>query len=138
MVLRQLINEQAKEENIQKLKMLVEDFKANRDKYKSLSEADIETKLVEELFIGVLGWSKNDFEKRPNVRRGDKRGIADYAFKIGEKIVFFLEVKKVGVPLDSEADKQVVSYALSRKNVSFAISTNFEQMKIFCVEQDKA
>ena len=134
MVLGQLSKEQAKEE----LRKLIEDFKANRDKYKSLSEADIETKLVEELFISVLGWSKKDFEKQQNVRRGDKRGRADYAFKIGEKIVFFLEVKKVGVPLNNEADKQVVSYALSRKNVSFAISTNFEQMKIFCVEQDKA
>ena len=138
MVSTSLTREEAKEKNIQNLKILVEDFKANRDKYKSLSEADIETKLVEELFIGVLGWSKNDFEKQQNVRRGDKRGRADYAFKIGEKIVFFLEVKKVGIPLDGEADKQVVSYALSRKNVSFAISTNFEQMKIFCVEQDKA
>ncbi|MBS3107300.1 N-6 DNA methylase [Candidatus Woesearchaeota archaeon] len=134
MVLGQLTKEQMKEE----LRKLIEDFKANRDKYKSLSEADIETKLVEELFISVLGWSKKDFEKQQNVRRGDKRGRADYAFKIGEKIVFFLEVKKVGVPLNNEADKQVVSYALSRKNVSFAISTNFEQMKIFCVEQDKA
>lgn len=35
-----------------------------------------------------------------------------------------------------EADTQVISYALSRTNVQFAISTNFEKMKIFCVEQE--
>lgn len=126
-----------KEEAINKLKLLINDFKARYSYYKSRSEADIETKLVESLFIEILGWSKNDFEKQQNVRRGDKGGRADYAFKIGNKIIFFLEVKKVGIPLDKEADKQVISYSLSRK-VPLAISTNFEQMNIFCVEQENA
>jgi len=125
------------EEIVQKLKALVQEFKANYAHYKSLSEADIETKLVEELFVNILGWSKNDFRKQADVSRGEKRGRADYAFYIGDKIVFFLEVKRIGVRLDKEANKQVVSYALS-KRVPFAISTNFEQMNIFCVEQDKA
>ena len=40
----------------------------------------------------------------------------------------------IGVHLEKEADKQVISYALS-KRIPFAISTNFEQMKIFCVEE---
>ena len=71
-------NETAKQ-NVLKL---INDFRANYSKYKASSEADIETKLVEELFVNVLGWSKSDFEKQPNVRRGDKRGRADYAFKI--------------------------------------------------------
>ena len=43
-------------------------------------------------------------------------------------------MKTVGIALDREADKQVVSYALS-KRVQFAVSTNFETLKIFCVEQ---
>jgi len=124
-----------KRNNIEKdLKELIEDFKSRYKYYKSLSEPDIETKLIQELFIRILGWSKDDFRQQERVRRGEKRGRADYGFYINDRLVFFLEVKKIGVPLSKEADKQVISYALS-KRVPFAISTNFEQMKIFCVEE---
>ena len=116
------------------LQELIEDFKSRYSYYKSLSESDIETKLIQELFIKILGWNKDDFRQQEKVRRGEKRGRADYGFYINDRLVFFLEVKKIGVPLDKEADKQVISYALS-KRVPFAISTNFEQMKIFCVEE---
>lgn len=116
---------------------IVNDFRNNYQNYKKLTEPDVETKLVEELFIKVLGWDKKDFIKREKAHREGKRGIADYAFYINDKIVFFLEVKGIGVPLDKEADKQVISYALSRR-VPLAISTNFEQMNIFCVEQENA
>jgi len=116
---------------------LIEDFKANYQKYKKFLEADVETKLIEELFIKILGWTKSDFTKQAKARRGENLGEADYAFKIGDRIVFFLEVKRVGVPLDKEADRQVISYALS-KRIPFAVSTNFERLKIFCVEQENA
>ncbi len=128
-----LDKEQAKE----KLKNLVKDFKNNPDYYKKLSEADVEDKLVNELFVNILGWDKKDYEKRAKARRGDKGGSADYAFKINDRIVFFLEVKKVTIPLDKEADEQVILYSLSKK-VPLAISTNFQQMNIFCVEQENA
>ncbi|MFH0876086.1 MAG: N-6 DNA methylase [archaeon] len=124
------MNEQQQKKDI---KLLIDDFKLNYQKYKHFSEADVETKLVEELFIKVLGWSKADFNKQAKARRGERAGEADYAFHIEERIVFYLEVKRVGIPLDKEADKQVVSYALS-KRVPFAVSTNFENLKIFCVE----
>jgi len=120
-----------------KIQRLINDFRANYSKYKQMSEPDIETKLVEPLFE-ALGWLKSDFDKRSQARREGKRGIADYAFKIGDKIVFYLEVKKVGISLGEEANKQVVSYALSKKpTVAFAVSTNFEELNIFCVEQEK-
>jgi len=117
----------------QSLRLLIDNFKINYQKWKHYSEADVETKLVEELFINILGWDKSDFIKQAKTRRGERRGEADYAFFIDDKIVFYLEVKRIGIPLDKEADKQVVSYALS-KRVPFAVSTNFENMKIFCVE----
>ncbi|MCK4589529.1 MAG: N-6 DNA methylase [Nanoarchaeota archaeon] len=126
-----------KEEAKKRVEKLVSSFKENYEYYKKLSEADVETKLVEELFIHILGWTKNDFKKQAPARRGEKRGTVDYAFHIEDKTVFFLEVKRVGIPLDKEADKQVISYALS-KGIPFAVSTNFEQLKIFCVEQEKA
>jgi len=126
-----------KEQVKKDLQELINDFKSRYFYYKSLSEQDVETKLVYDLFVKILGWDKNDFKQQERVKRGEKRGRADYGFYIGDKLVFFLEVKKIGVPLDKEADKQVISYALS-KRVPFAISTNFEQMKIFCVEQENA
>ena len=115
---------------------LINDFKANYQKHSKEYEANTETKLIEPLFA-ALGWTLKDFDKREKAHRGEKSGFADYAFKINDRIVFFLEVKKVGVPLEKEADKQVISYALS-KRIPFAVSTNFEEMKIFCVEQEDA
>ena len=99
MVLRQLTKEQAKEE----VKKLVDDFRNNYQNYKKLAEPDVETKLVEELFINILGWEKKDFIKQEKVHRGEKIGRADYAFYIGDRIVFFLEAKKIGIPLEKEA-----------------------------------
>jgi len=125
------------DEQIKKnIQALIDDFKTNYQEYKKDSEASIETKLIEPLFF-LLGWTKNDFDKQSKAQRGEKLGHADYAFYIGDKVVFFVEVKKVGIPLEREADKQVISYALS-KRVSFAVSTNFEELKIFCVEQENA
>lgn len=127
-----------KEKAREELRKLIEKFKLNYQKYKGLAEPNIETKLVEELFINILGWTKDDFIQQEKARRGEKGGRADYAFYINDRIVFFLEVKRVGVRLEKEADKQVISYALSRR-VPFAVSTNFEELKIFCVESaDKA
>ena len=120
----------------EKLKEIIEDFRVNYAQHKKELEANTETKLIEPLFE-CLGWAKEDFVKQEKARRGRRAGHADYAFYIGEKIVFFLEVKKIGIPLEKEADRQVISYALS-KRVPFAVSTNFEQMKIFCVEQEDA
>src|SRR3989338_8135429 len=125
-----------KEKAKKQIQELINDFKSNYQKYKKELEANTETKLIEPLFQ-ILGWSKNDFIKREKAHRGEKSGFADYAFYVGDRIVFFLEAKKIGIPLEKEANKQVISYALSRK-VPLAISTNFEQMNIFCVEQENA
>src|SRR3989344_2742173 len=97
------------EKRKEELKTLIEDFKTNYQGYKNLSEPDIETKLVEELFIKILGWTKNDFFKQTKARRGEQRGRVDYEFRINDRIVFFLEVKKVEISLDKEANKQVIS-----------------------------
>ena len=118
------------------IKELIFDFKNNYQQYKGEQEANTETKLIEPLF-SILGWTKADFEKRARTRRENRRGFADYAFKIDGRNAFFLEVKKLGVPLEKEADRQVISYASSQR-IPFAVSTNFEQLKIFCVEQENA
>jgi adenine-specific DNA-methyltransferase len=123
-----------KEQSKEEIRKLVEDFRNNFQKYKKLSESDVETKLIEELFIKVLNWDKNDFFKQEKVYRGGSRGRADYIFYINERPVFVLEVKKIGIALEKGADKQVISYALS-KRIPFAVSTNFEELKIFCVEE---
>src|SRR3989344_2505885 len=125
-----------KEEAKKEISKLINDFKINYQKYAKEGEANTETKLVEPLFR-ALGWENGDFIKQERAYRGKKSGRADYVFYLGDRRVFFLEVKKVGIPLEKEADKQVISYALS-KRIPFAVSTNFEQMKIFCVEQKDA
>jgi len=126
-----------KEAITQKLTKLVKDFRANYSQHVKELESNTETKLVEKLFE-ILGWTSDDFEKTAHSRRDMKAGFPDYAFKIDQRIVFFVEVKKVGIPLEKEADKQVISYALSKGGIPFAISTNFETLKIFCVEQKDA
>jgi type I restriction-modification system DNA methylase subunit len=115
----------------------IQEFKADYSQHRDELEANTETKLIEPLFA-ILGWTPRDFVKRKQARRGTRAGFVDYSFQINHKDVFFLEVKRMGVPLEREADTQVISYALSRTNVPFAISTNFERMKIFCVEQENA
>jgi len=127
---------QNKNEILTKLQDLLDDFKKNYQKYQKELEANTETKLIEPLFE-LLGWTKKDFVKQEKAQRRGKTGHADYAFYVGSKIAFFLEVKRVGISLDREADKQVISYALSRR-VPIAVSTNFEELKIFCVEQENA
>lgn len=125
------------EERIKKeIQKRIYDFRHNYDKYRQYSEGSIESTFIEPLFR-LLGWTEQDYQRQVRADRADKRGHADYAFKINDRIVFFLEVKRIGVPLEREADKQVISYALS-KRVPFAVSTNFEEMKIFCVEQEDA
>jgi type I restriction-modification system DNA methylase subunit len=128
-----MLNEKQVKNNIRKL---IDDFNANYQQYKRESEASVETKLIEPLFK-LLGWTEKDFRKQEKAGRDGRTGHADYAFYLEDKIVFFLEVKRVGIPLEKEADKQVISYALS-KRVPFAVSTNFEELKIFCVEQENA
>ncbi|MFH0986582.1 MAG: hypothetical protein V1911_00870, partial [Candidatus Micrarchaeota archaeon] len=118
----------------EKLQDLINYFHNNKEEFKK--EANTKTKLIEPLFE-ILGWDRRDLEKEASARRGEKGGLVDYSFKIGDKIAFFLEAKAVGVSLDKEADKQAVSYALS-KRIPFAVSTNFEELKIFCVEQKGA
>ena len=108
----------SKEEAKEKIKEIIDNFKANYQIHKRELEANTETKLVEPLFE-ALGWTKKDFVKQEKAHRGTKTGHADYAFYIGDRIVFFLEVKKIGVHLEKEADKQVISYALS-KRIPFA------------------
>lgn len=120
----------------QRIVDLVRDFRADYKKHEGELEANTETKLVEPLFA-ALGWTTNDFEKQGRALREARSGRVDYAFKIGDRTVFFLEVKRLGVELEKEADRQVISYALSRR-IPFAVSTNFESLKIFCVEQENA
>jgi len=119
-----------------KIQELVDYFRSEYIKHKKESEANTETRLIEPLF-DLLGWTPDDYTKRERTHRGKKLGFVDYSFKIGDRVVFYLEAKKVGIPLEKEANKQVISYASSVR-IPFAVSTNFEQMNIYCVEQDNA
>ncbi len=77
----------------------VTEFREDYYKHKGQLEANTETKLIESLFA-ILGWSPKDFTKREQVRRGNKTGFVDYSFSLDGKEVFFLEVKRLGLPLE--------------------------------------
>ena len=125
-----------KEDAKREIKNIVNDFRENYDFHEKHSEANTETRLVEPLFK-LLGWTEKDWTKQEKIHRGQKQGRADYLFKLNDRVVFVLEVKKVGVQLEKEANRQVISYALS-KRIPFAVSTNFEKLNIFCVEEENA
>ena len=55
-----------------KIQELINDFRANKEKYEKGSEADTETKLIEPLFE-ALGWNKSDFDKQPSTGREGKK-----------------------------------------------------------------
>ena len=118
------------------LQVLLNYYKENKGDFKNLSETDTETKLIQPLF-SALGWTVNDIRQQEKTVFEKKRGRADFAFRINSRIAFYLEVKKTTRPLDAEAERQVISYA-SSKRVPFAVLTNFEQMKIFCVGADSS
>ena len=79
---------------LKKIVALVQDFRNDYDRHRNELEANTETKLIEPLFV-ILGWTTKDFVKREHARRGIRAGFVDYAFKIDDKTVFLLEVKKL-------------------------------------------
>jgi len=95
---------------------LISDFKKNREFYVKNAESNTETRLIENLFK-ILGWTEKDWVKQEKTHRGKKRGFADYSFYLGDRRVFFLEVKKVGIPLDKEIDDLIYKlYNINEKD----------------------
>ncbi len=109
-------------------------------KYQSLSstaikkytEADTKTVFIERLFA-AMGWDVYGGEQVTQEQRAS-RGRVDYAFRLRGIPKFFLEAKSLKADLDNpEYAKQVINYAW-HKDVTWAVLTDFEGLKVFNAE----
>jgi len=69
-------------------------FKKLRDSFEdlSLSESDSRAKIIDPIFKDCLGWDEKDITREEHVHAG----FIDYIFKVDDRPMFVLEVKKVG------------------------------------------
>jgi KaiC/GvpD/RAD55 family RecA-like ATPase len=80
-----------------------------------LSEADSRAKIIDPIFKECLGWDEKDITREEHVNQG----FIDYLFKVGNRVVFVLEAKKVG-------NNFIIPKALVRRRyrINGAISTD--------------
>jgi len=102
---------------------------------KSFHEAKTKQGFIEPLFR-ALGWNFDDTsEVAPEEKASN--GRVDYAFKLNGVSQFFLEAKPLKADLTSpDYVKQAVSYAY-HKGVTWAVLTDFEEMRLFNAQQNK-
>ena len=127
------VTEDAKEKARQEIAKLVEKYKAlSAASKKKYTEADTKTIFIERLF-GALGWDVYGGEEVTQEQRAS-RGRVDYAFRLRGIPKFFLEAKPLKADLDNpEYAKQVINYAW-HKDVTWAVLTDFESLKVFNAE----
>jgi type I restriction-modification system DNA methylase subunit len=122
------------------IKKLIDDYYQYRNQ--NLSEGAVETKLILPLFR-LLEWDiEHDVVPKETIQRKDSKGIPDFSFKLNNSVAFYLEAKRLDpkkqyANLSEDEAKQAISYSIS-KRVPFAILTNFEEIKVFCAEEDNA
>lgn len=110
-----------------KINTLIERYNSLTPEEKRMNEETTKTKFIRPLFE-ALGW---DFEE--DVLPEDKisRGRVDYNFRIDGRTKFFLEAKPLKADIDdTKHAKQAANYAWL-KNVSWAVLTDFEGIRIF-------
>jgi len=127
------VAEDAKEKARQEIAKLIEKYQSLSDTNKKrYTEADTKTVFIERLF-GALGWNVYGGEEVTQEQKAS-RGRVDYAFRLRGISKFFLEAKPLKADLDNpEYAKQVINYAW-HKNVTWAILTDFESLKVFNAE----
>lgn len=131
-----------KEDGLQLMKQLVEDFKNNEVFCSSESYKEAETrKRFIDGFFNALGWSVSgkytvspedeDVLVEQSLDIEDTKKFVDYTFRINKIIKFFCEAKK---PYEDLTNKnhifQAKSYAFSQ-GIPFVILTNFKRFRLF-------
>jgi type I restriction-modification system DNA methylase subunit len=128
-----VVTETSKEKARQEIAKLVEKYQSlSPAAIKKYTEADTKTIFIERLF-SALGWDIYGGEEVTQEQRAS-RGRVDYAFRLRGIPKFFLEAKPLKAALDNpEYAKQVINYAW-HKDVTWAILTDFESLKVFNAE----
>ena len=129
--------EAAREKARQEIAKLVAKYRSLPDtSKKKYTEADTKTVFIERLFA-ALGWDVYGGEEVSQEQRAS-RGRVDYAFRLQGIPKFFLEAKPLKADLDNpEYAKQVINYAW-HKDVTWAVLTNFEGLKVSNAEWKEA
>lgn len=136
-------NRKNKEEAYNGIKELVEKFDYNYEQFQSkdYNETNTREQFIN-LFFEYLGWdvqNKQQFSRaymevihEDKVKVGGKTKSPDYSFRLGGKVVFYVEAKKPSRNLkeDSDAAYQIRRYAWSGK-LAVSILTNFEEFSIY-------
>ncbi len=125
-----------KEEAKQKIAELITKYESlSPTEVKSFNEAKTKQGFIEPLFR-ALGWN---FEDTNEVSPEEKAsgGRVDYAFKLNNVSLFFLEAKPLRADLTNIAYiKQAVTYAYN-KGVTWALLTDFETLVVYVAQTGK-
>jgi type I restriction-modification system DNA methylase subunit len=130
-------------EKLQKLNLLVEQFRKNIDYYKTLDykEARVRTDFIDKFFT-ILDWDINNEEGctedfrdvviEDNLEIQGAQKAPDYSFRIGGTRVFFVEAKKPSINVKEAVDPafQVRRYGYTAK-LPLSILTDFEEFAIY-------
>src|SRR4030042_2170434 len=122
-----------KESARQEVRKIIERYEKliSEGKLKSLGEANTKNWLIEPLF-GAFGWDMRSDEV--SMEEKVSKGRADYAFRLGGVLKFFVEAKAVKVDLnETKFAKQTIEYGWN-KGITWAILTDFERLKVFNCE----
>ena len=126
-----------KQEAKQQIQKLVEKYQRvlETGKIKSYNEAQSRNEFIEPLFE-FLGWDMRNLttDNEVTTEENVSGGRVDLAFRFGNIPVFFLEAKAMKVDLDEwKWAEQAINYSWN-KNVTWAVLTDFESIKIFNAE----
>lgn len=132
-----------KEEAYKKLEELIHKFEEHYDSYhKQEYNETLARRDFIEPFFKILNWdidneqgyaqSYRDVIHEDKVKVGKETKAPDYAFRIGGKIVFYVEAKKPSIELKDNAEPayQVRRYGWSAK-LGISVLGNFEELAIY-------
>jgi len=117
-----------KEEGRKNLPAVVEMFKRWKIEREELNNEEDVKALIEELFIKVLGWDKDDIYRERHPGPTSKR--ADFQFRDKGSVKLILETKPMSKSWDKTIIRQAIGYGWS-SNKEYVVLTNFQRLILF-------
>jgi type I restriction-modification system DNA methylase subunit len=117
-----------KEEGRKNLPEVIEMFKRWKIEREELNNEEDVKVLIEELFIKVLGWDKDDIYRERHPGPTSKR--ADFQFRDKGSVKLILETKPMSKSWDKTVIRQAIGYGWS-SNKEYVVLTNFQRLILF-------
>ncbi|MCD7781210.1 MAG: restriction endonuclease subunit M, partial [Methanosphaera sp.] len=137
-----------KQEGLEQVKQLIEQFNEYEDRYKSEDYREEPTKQqFINPFFESLGWDVTnkkgnnpdycDVTTEESIETGDGKKAPDYSFRINGSTVFYVEAKKPSVNIKNDIcpSFQLRRYGWS-SNLDISILTDFEELSIYTTKID--